>query len=573
METFFFHRDNQKLDTIENDIEFSFKSMTRFLEKIQEFFFEQFSFYTLKYTKKSSSKDEFELNTTNLSWATYFKSIYLESSNYDYLFFDTESIGAQGKKIFEMILGLPLTYPINMLNIQLDKTTEEIGRIKLMDRSKMETMTTKKKELENQYAITRAELAEAEKLNHITFSEKSFVAEYIVLQESINAVRKLQRIAEEAYQNAKTGQRYVLQELENLREDRQKVQAEINRLGKQELNVELYRQAESFFTNLEIKVCPHCETEVSDHKKAKEHHDHTCSLCGETPTETKVDEAELQEKAERIKQELTGHHTRLQKVEENILIQTQSLQKQDTIIAELYNQLVAIPSMQADINKLKELEDKIESIARERKNQQQLFEKKDKLIQEEAVLKFQLDDINNTKQTDNSQFLARLQLKKDILEYALASLGKKRIKLNESILEILEKLILSEVNAFGLVSITRIQIDEKFNLWFTQNTVPVDFSQLESGEKLRVKLGFYLSLIQLDIEYNLGRHPRFLIFDSPGSEEMVPKHLNGLSDILKSVNKRFPDQLQIFIGSVLRELGQITEPEKTFVKAEDEFLF
>ncbi len=137
----------------------------------------------------------------------------------------------------------------------------------------------------------------------------------------------------------------------------------------------------------------------------------------------------------------------------------------------------------------------------------------------------------------------------------------------------LENLILKEIHAFGIHSITTLQINNKYDLVFTQNGELEGFNDLTEGEKLRVKLAFYLSLIQLDIEHNLGRHPRFLIFDSPGSEEMIEKHLHGLSDILKNVNARFGEELQIFIGSALREFSQITSPEKALIKGEDEFIF
>ncbi|WDO12384.1 hypothetical protein MH928_13755 [Flavobacterium sp. WW92] len=164
-------------------------------------------------------------------------------------------------------------------------------------------------------------------------------------------------------------------------------------------------------------------------------------------------------------------------------------------------------------------------------------------------------------------------MKKSILDYALSALEKKRIALNKDILGKLEHLILNEVNVFGLKSITQIEINDRYELIFTQNGVPISFNDLNEGEKLRVKIAFYLSLIQLDIEHSLGRHPRFLIFDSPGSEEMVPKHLQGLSDIFKSINDRFKDQLQIFVGSALREFAQITDEDRTFIKNEDEFIF
>ncbi|WP_345951313.1 hypothetical protein ABDD95_07735 [Mucilaginibacter sp. PAMB04274] len=566
-------RENQKLDDAGNDVEFEFRSMRQYEEKIQDFFFEQFSFYTLKYTQKNSSKEEFELNTANLSWTTYFKSIYLESSNYEYLFFDNENYGAQGKKIFEMILGLPLTYPINMLGIQLDKVSEEIGRIRLTDKTRSENTSTSKKILEENYQKASAELREAEKLTIVTFSEKAFVAEYSTIQNKVNEVRRQQRIAEDAYRAEQAKQRPYDEELSNLLEDKQKIQAEITRLSKQEINVELYRQAESFFTNLDIKLCPHCETEVSEHKKEKEHVSHACSLCGETPTEQKIDEEELKEKAERIKQEINGHSARLVVVDKQILDLKLTINQLKITVANLYNKVIAVPSVHNEVETLKELEDKIEAVNRDRKNQQGLFDKKEQLIKEKAVLEFQLEELQKQKHVDNTETLSKLLLRKEILEYALIALGKKRSKLNKKILNILEDLILNEVNAFGLTSITKVDIDDKFNLSFTQNTVSVDFNEMEPGEKLRVKLGFYLSLIQLDIEHNLGRHPRFLIFDSPGSEEMVPKHLQGLSEILKKVNSRFNNQLQILIGSALREFEQITEPEKSFVKDEVEFVF
>ena len=120
-----------KLDTVDSRTEFTFRSAAELERNMQEFFFDQFSFYSMKYTQKDSAKDSFALRTSNLSWATYYKSIYLESSNYEYLFFDEERKGAQGRKIFEMILGLPLTYPINALSLQRDRIKESIGKAKM----------------------------------------------------------------------------------------------------------------------------------------------------------------------------------------------------------------------------------------------------------------------------------------------------------------------------------------------------------------------------------------------------------------------------------------------------------
>jgi len=83
--------------------------------KMKEFFFNQFSYYSLKWTQKDSRKNSVALNESNTSWSTYFNSIYLESKDSTVFMF-----GTQETKVFEMLLGLELTYPINRLRIRLD---------------------------------------------------------------------------------------------------------------------------------------------------------------------------------------------------------------------------------------------------------------------------------------------------------------------------------------------------------------------------------------------------------------------------------------------------------------------
>lgn len=573
IERFFELQENQKLDIIEREKEFEFKTNIQFQEKIQDFFFDHFSFYTLKYTSHKSAKDDLELSTGHLSWLTYFKSIYLESKNYEYLFFDKENMGGQGRKIFEMILGLPLTYPINMLGIQRDRVLEAIGKLRLTDKSKTETTQSKKDKIEKRLVEVTTILGELRKGGKLTFDEKPLIEEYIKIQEKVNENRKQQRIVNEAYQTEKNKQVQLQEELRNLEGDKSKIEAEINKLIKQELKVELYIQAESFFSNLEIKTCPHCEVEISENKKENERESLICSLCGEKSTQQKIEESELLEKIARIKDEKEGHSKKLLQIEKNIELHQEYVEKSERSIAKYLSDIIAIPSSDSDSKRLKEIEARIEEINSERKIQKEALDKKDDLMKEEAVLKFRLEEIEKQKSSDNSEEITKLSLKKNILEHALKALEKKRIKLNKNILNKLEQLILNEVHAFGIDSIKQIEINDKYDLVLTQNEVLVSFNELNEGEKLRVKLAFYLSLIQLDIEHNLGRHPRFLIFDSPGSEEMVPKHLHGLSNILKDVNKRFKDQLQIFVGSALREFSQITDPEKTFIKEEDEFVF
>ncbi|MBO9585255.1 MAG: hypothetical protein J7574_13920 [Flavobacterium sp.] len=562
-----------KLDTLEKQVEFSFRSAIELEEKLQSFFFEQFSYYVLKFTQKNSAKDSVDLNTSSLSWSTYFKSIYLESSNYKHLFFEQEGIGLQGKKIFEMVLGLPLTYPINMLKVQQDLVNVSLGQLKLVSGTKADSAKSLKAGLEKRYKEVTAELQTGTQNAAIIFQERPLMEEYAAVQQRVARVRKEHRELTESYQAEKSRQNRIEDESDNLKSDRKKVDAEIVRLHRQLLNMELYIQSQSFFTNLDIKSCPHCEITVSESKKEKEKENHICSLCGEEPKDQKIEQAEITQKSAQIQQEITTHQQRLEKI-------IKSLDEKKVLIGEAkknvenYNEKISsLPSVEADNKRMNEIEEQIGQIGREREKNKEQLEKKEQLIKEQAVLDFQLEEIRRAESSPVSEEFESLNLKRAVLEFALSSLEKKRNKLNQDILEKLETLILKEVNAFGLKSITRVSINEKYELIYTQNEVQIGFNDLSEGEKLRAKLAFYLSLIQLDIEHSLGRHPRFLIFDSPGSEEMVPQHLKGLAEIFKNVNDRFENELQIFVGSALREFSEITDEKRTFKKNADEFVF
>lgn len=441
-------RDTQKLETIGKEIEFEFKSRTQFVEKLQEFFFEHFSFYTLKYTHHSGSKEELGLTTAKLSWSTYFKSIYLESNNYEYLFFDQEKFGSQGRKIFEMILGLPLTYPINMLTMQSDRVSEEIGKLKLVDKSKIETDKSKKLEIESKHAIVTQNINLLRKSESLLFDGKPLIDEYNILQMRINENRKKARIATDKYQAESARINPLEGEITNLENDLRKINDEIQRLAKQEINVELYKEAGSFFSNLDIKTCPHCDVEVSELKKENERVKHVCALCGETSEQQRVDEAELRAKLIGIRAEKAGHTAKSLEIQKNISNRKEEMQILKTLVADLLSKLPDSTVVDIDNGRLKEIEYEIETLNKERNRSKELIEKKEGLIKEEAVLKFQLEEMVKEKSSENADKIDQLLLRKAILDFALLALEKKRIQLNKDILAKLQQLILAMIYGF-----------------------------------------------------------------------------------------------------------------------------
>lgn len=95
-----------------SNIVFEANNNKKYSEEIQKFFFNQFSYYSLKWTQKSSAKDSNELVEAGASWKTYYKSIFLESKD------SVSFYGGQDQKVFQMLLGFEYTNWINHLSVR-----------------------------------------------------------------------------------------------------------------------------------------------------------------------------------------------------------------------------------------------------------------------------------------------------------------------------------------------------------------------------------------------------------------------------------------------------------------------
>jgi len=196
-------------------------------------------------------------------------------------------------------------------------------------------------------------------------------------------------------------------------------------------------------------------------------------------------------------------------------------------------------------------------------------EKEKELIAKQAVLQYRKQEINNNGSEELK--IKSLELNVDVLQDAIAILDEKRYENSKMILESLKDCMLKEIHDFGLTSISDIKIDQKFNITYVQNGLELKFQEIAEGEQLRAKLAFYLSLIQLDIEKNYGRHTHFLIIDSPNKEEGDNLYLQGLREVLSIIHEKYKEHLQIIIGTATREFAGAVENETIF--KEGEYIF
>jgi hypothetical protein len=204
----------------------------------------------------------------------------------------------------------------------------------------------------------------------------------------------------------------------------------------------------------------------------------------------------------------------------------------------------------------------------EKENAQLIGTELANLIAEKAVIEYQS---RSDKTEETGSQLGLLDVEIEVLAYAVSSLEQKRRENAKAILSKLEELMLAEIQQFGLSSITDVKIDDKFDIKYKQDDNYISFGDIAEGEKLRAKLALYLSLIQLEAEHNVGRHVRFLMIDSPAKEEGDSRYLEGLSEVLRGIETRFGDRLQILIGTAERKLAGVVKNERIFAK--DTFVF
>jgi len=265
------------LETYSHEILFEANSESSYENQINDFFFQQFTYYSLKWTQKSSQKDSNELLEAGASWKTYFKSILLESKDSRELMY-----GSQGKKVFQMLLGIELTYPINRLNIKKEMLCfEKAKEQSYTERQKKQTEKNHSK-LQNRLVELDIEIKDNQLKNQEKINLAPIYKEYNTTLELINSEnKKAQRIEKDRYQKNK--------ELNAIRSKQNNNQVEANRLNKDlEKSIKQLNDIKEFieigilFSNLDIKHCPSCNHDVSETQKKVRLQEHKCSLCNES---------------------------------------------------------------------------------------------------------------------------------------------------------------------------------------------------------------------------------------------------------------------------------------------------
>ncbi|MCX2492637.1 hypothetical protein OQX63_04085 [Pedobacter sp. PF22-3] len=532
-----------------------------FQSQLQDFFFHQFDYYSLRWTQKSPIKDRDDLLEAGASWLTYFKSIFLESKDTTELMY-----GAQGPKVFQMLLGLHLTSPINKLTIEKDKMMHQKGKQQSYDSREITENVEKKAELQESLNKLTEQLNELTKAETPSVDIAAMVKQYDDLLKELDAENaKSFKITNEIQENRNlknktAGRKQFVDEQLN------KLQKELHKAEKQQIDIKEYLEIGVFFSNLDLKECPSCSHPVTSKKKQKAVNAHTCALCSDDVSKdiSEVNTDSLSAKSEELIQLQEGLKLSIQTL-------TNELEEIRKNANDLYSANIKLEQQQSTIKDTGALNAKLlelqKSISEERQKVRPRDSEKNELIEKKAVLNFRIKQLDEQPKKAGDQ---KIEQKIQLLARAIEEMNKIRFAEGQSILKKLSDLMTEEVKALGL-RISEITISDRFDIKYKQDGDYLTFSQIAEGEQLRAKLAFYLSLIQLDIEHNYGRHSRFLIIDSPGKEEADKNYLDGLTKLIKELETRFGDKLQILIGTAERSLENTVTHQNVF--AADTYVF
>lgn len=543
-----------------SELVFNINNFNKYEPAIQEFFFEKFDYYTLNWTSQASQKDRIELKERKTSWKTYYNSIYLQAK-------DTISLmyGDQEKKVFQMLLGLELTYPINRLTVKKDLLEHEGAKnkstISLVSKDDGETEESLSKRVDE---IDKLLLSPSEQSRE-NVNATALYEEYERITNQIKNAHSRELALDNDFRIKTRKLNVIGAQLDTTQAELKRIIKEIENTKKRVVDLEEYIEIGIFFSNLDIKHCPNCNHSVSESKKKIELENKTCSLCSESINvdENGADSIIYREKIksltlaiEKFLQEEINIRKKIDNLQGEFNLtdnEVKSLDKDRKLLGDtkpLKNRLAII---ETNINKEKE---KVNPINTERES----------LIAERAVKSFRLKEFEVEKNKQNKLVEDQIRL----LKYAIRELDNIQYELSERILNRLSELMLTEIKGFG-VNITDVKIDNNFNVLYEQDGDLITFDKIAEGEQLRAKLAFYLSLIQLEVEEKAGRHSKLLIIDSPAREEGDANYLEGLSEVLTNIDERFGDKLQILIGTAERKLAGVASNEHVF--PQNEFLF
>jgi hypothetical protein len=498
------------------------RSAERLRAKLQAFFFEKLGLVELGWVQQTDGDGGYSESRT--TWATYSQPLIIPDTGYDYLLCDPDhAYGNQEGLIFSAYLGLHFAEALNRLSIELSKAkrTGKLSEDQVADAQK--TIDELKKDLTKQQTALKT-LDDALVNRQKVLEGPDISARLASLRREIDELSAQRRKADEARDGRN-------KELVRLRGRLARVQEAIS------LRLSL--------SGLEVSMCPNCENDIDSALVKRESETHTCRLCGKLARTADQDAigmltSELEA--------LNGNIARLVAERDQLAA---DLRKVGESIAEREKQSTAA-------------EQQIRTNFKQVLPSEQERSQRDRIVEEIGRLKAAASSADGRlkhQQEQDKTTATRQYVMDKVRDY----LKDEAEKLNAAVLAELATLTQKMTRRIGAESISDMVCSPLGVVHLKKHGVRVGFSGIRNpGERVRVKLSFFLALALLGQQPLGARHPGILLIDQPGTAEMVPEDFKELAKILRGLDTDFGEHLQLICFTARSEFREATDPKKLF---------
>ena len=295
-----------------------------------------------------------------------------------------------------------------------------------------------------------------------------------------------------------------------------------------------------FFHQMAPSVCPRCTATVTAERRAAEPEEHKCSVCtsdlnlaaletdvivaasaelgtSNVPVESAASTLDRSEEGETPVNEIEALEHALADVENNM--------------ASLRSQISELQVSRDELVEETEIDASLVAAAEERR----LLEIE--LARAEGAAAALADPVGHADVSHVDPIhLAVAEVAKEVLADWVKG---HQDPLLEQISAEIERLVVN----FGADSLSNIALDGAANMKLRQNGDPSMYSAVTPGEQLRLKIATVIALIKHGYAENIGRHPGFLLLDSPAAEEMPDGDLATMISALLEVAAEAPMQI------------------------------
>ena len=489
---------------------------------INDFFGSKIGFLSLEWLDRAS--DTVNLKKKTISWETYSQALYINSDNtQDYLFPNNQLNGKHHQKAISIYLGLGSVEANARAQYKYDETNNHYAFEKRRIEANSKGVA---QEIEN----CNKELIEIEaKINQIE-------QEQTVLIDPFYAFQVHEKVAE------------VNDRLFCLSEEQDTLLGEQR---KAKLHYDNYRRAAQglreaisfnlILSGIKVSKCPHCENLIPQVSLEEEFGSGHCHVCnGELQTLSGNDHMELLKKTDQ----------QVEKLRKDLKTIGKEIDRLGKLIEQEKNKLEYLNKEYSDLSRQERAGIKVEL---------------QNLINRRGYLNGQLNLLTQSTKENQQEKLLELGLQRDIYREVCKVLRERVASENEVVISQLSSMTTRFAKKFGVQNLEKVFLNNRYELFVDQSNKSNWYPSMDTGERLRIKLAFHLSLLYLRIKENIGRHPCIIILDAPGSAEITDNFFEVIIGEFSDIAKEFGSNVQILVASAREELMNVLEPDKVLV--------